>query len=210
MKLQARNSGFTLLELLTVLAMMTVVSTLGVSMFGSAVGVWREVGMRADMGLDANTVFESMQRDFDSVLSTRLSGVPLQGQSRIFSEDPRLWRMSLEDDEVSIPIFAVNPETGLKTPRLVTYYVDRLGEMPSLMRRDAAFDGEESTEANPGTKIAGGVFALRIEYNDGQSWSKEWKQAELPRATRVSLGLMNADRSYEQISRMATFEIRVK
>ena len=203
-----RRSGFTLIELLAVLAALSVITALGTGLLFRVVDAWRTTALRMDLGNTVETVFASMQRDFDSVLSARRSGVPLHGEERTFEDNQRFWRMGLENDRVILPLEAKNPQTSLAEPIAAMYQIDRSGCVPTLYRVLGPLGANPPEGAQE--ELAQGVLSMRLEYTDGKTWARTWNRAALPEAVRVSLVLMDTDRPFEQISRKRDFTIYVE
>ena len=71
----ARRAGFSLIEMLVVLAVLSVVTTLGVSAFASITGSYRATQRVFNLEHVAQKVFESVERDCAAVTSAELCGV---------------------------------------------------------------------------------------------------------------------------------------
>jgi prepilin-type N-terminal cleavage/methylation domain-containing protein len=205
--MKQRRAGFTLLELLTVLAVLAVVSTIGIGVFFSITDHWRETTLGMDLQKTANRVFDSMRRDIDQVVSTRRTGAPLWGERRLETEQ-RYQRVQLENDRFVLPIETLNPVTELHERYSVLYEIDRSGAAPALVR----VSGPLGARLPDGARevLAPGVLALRVAYYDGIDWQPEWKGPALPEAVRISLVLMDLVRPWEQIVREQTFNVYVK
>lgn len=209
--------GFTLLELLTVMAVLSVLTAIGIGVFFRVSDEWRVSTLRMDLNARAENVFAVMRDDFGQVLSAKLSGAFLWGESR--SQDVPLKPRGdgkerersfqrLEDDRFVIPVEFKNPQTGHAERVSVMYHIDRSGDAPKLMRTMGALGPNPPDGAKQ--VVAEGVLAMHVECEDGTGWQQNWSQAPLPRAVRVSLTLMDLNRSWEQLSRKETFTIYVK
>lgn len=204
-----RTRGFTLLELLVVIALMGVVSTLGTILFFEMNDSWRMMKHRADMDFQASQAFEALQDDFDHLVSPRLVGVPLQGLDGTVEDNERFYGQPLGDDQLSFPALVEVPG-GASRCALVRYYVDpktRGGE--SLLCQETLDFGVKPDQAVR-LPVAQGVVRFEAEYQaeDGQ-WFEKWDRPTLPSAVRVSLALVHPD-SGEQVTRKAVFPIRVR
>lgn len=203
-----RNTGFTLVEIIVVIGIMGVVSTLGFVIFGKLLVAQRVILGRTDLDQEAQTVFEAMARDFDQVLSAELSGVSVRGISgEAQMAGDAYANLSVEDDQVITPVarFADGPYGQVGQVR---YYIDREGRQTNLTRALGAL-GEESPNNQP-TQLSERVVAMHIQYLDKAShkWLPIWDKSELPQAVRVSLMLIG-DHPLAQVSRKAVFPINV-
>lgn len=212
-----RRDGFTLIELLTVLAVLAVVSTIGMSIFFKVSGEWRSSTLRLDLNALAGATFERLDRDFGHIASAKLSGEAFFGAQRSQDvpvkprgdgKDRERAFQRIEDDRLILPLEQENPETHRVERMNVMYQIDRNGSVPALVRTMGS--PGQMPPAGAQEKIAEGVLAMRIEYDDGASWKPDWNQASLPEAVRVSLTLMSPDRPWEQIARKQDFTIHVK
>jgi prepilin-type N-terminal cleavage/methylation domain-containing protein len=204
---KSRSPGFTLLEIIVVLALMGVVSTLGMVMFSRLSDLWKQTTVRTDLAATANAVFREMRQDFGQVVSPKLSGSIVKGTTRAAS-DSRFFRVSLDDDQVVIPVETVAGPDGRLQRLDVKYYIDRKDGAATLMRSMSVPGGAETASV----KVAGGVLAMAIEYSGkgpAPAWKREWKEAGPPSAVRVSVTLMDSTRPYEQIASKAVFPIEV-
>ncbi len=212
-----KRRGFTLLELLVALVLLSVVSGIGIRVFFRISDEWRVTSLRLDMNTEAERIFSELDRDFGRIVSAKLSGVSVVGETR--SQDvPLMARGSnkdterafqrMEDDCVVLPIAFTNGQSGQTERACVMYHIDRGGAVPALVRTLGAF----SSKPPEGAKqvVAKGVMALRVEYDDGSAWQPRWNRPELPKAVRISLTLQHPDRPWEQISRKAVFGVHVQ
>lgn len=207
-------SGFSLIELIVVLALLSVVSTLGLVAFFRVDARWRTDQVRGRLYASADAIFAEMREDFGRVLSSRLSGVPVRGVSNTYvdaREGSRFWHMGFEDDQFILPVESWNPVTGLIERHNVMYQIARDTGGCRLVRRYGAL--EEPVPAGASADLhsaAAEVLALCAEYSDGTSWQRGWNRPDAPRAVRVSLTLMDKNRYYEQISQKAVFTINAR
>ncbi len=212
-----RRAGFTLMELLTVLAVLSVVSTIGISLFFRINDEWRGTTLRLDLNSIAGRAFDRMERDFGHLASAKLSGAVLAGEQRsqdiplqprgMGKERERAFQRT-EDDRIILPIEQINAETQRMERLNVMYQIDRSGVAPALTRTLGASD--QMPPAGAKETIAEGVLAMRIEYDAGAGWQPNWSQAALPETVRVSLIVMSPDRPWEQLARKQVFSIHVK
>lgn len=208
--MMAKNSqtgGFTLFELLVVLAVLSVVSTIGVTAYSRVTGVWRLSAMRMELGSTADDIFNSIRRDMENVASSRRTGQAIQGID-VLSEEAMYGRVPLDNDRIILPIIQVGLNDTAE--RLaVRYHVQRDGFSDQLTRTLGPMDGAEPNGASQ--VIASNVLALDIEYLSGGAWQPSWSGSAQPEAVKVSITLSGADqRRGEQITRSSVFPVYVK
>jgi prepilin-type N-terminal cleavage/methylation domain-containing protein len=202
---QAR--GFTLFELLVVLAVLSVVSTIGVTAYSRVTGVWRISAMRMELGATADNIFNSIRRDLESVASSRRTGQVIQGID-VLSEDAMYGRVPLDNDRIILPIVQVGLN-GTAERVAVRYHVRRDGAPDQLTRTLGPMDGTEPNGASQ--VIANNVLALDIEYLSAGAWQPAWSGAEQPEAVKVNLTLTGSGQwRNEQITRSAVFPVYVR
>lgn len=210
MKTLRGRRGFTLLELLVVIGLMGVVSTLGTQLFFEMTDAWTSMRQRADLDAEADSAFRLIREDFEQLVSPRLAGVSLQGVDRSAQQDARYWGLPLNDDEMTFAVLA--PVSGSDSVRagLVRYRVERSDAegLADVLRREVRDIGLPPEKA-AGQTVALGVVRLELEYQaaDGQ-WLPAWDRPELPEAVRASLAMSHPD-SGEQVTRKAVFPVRV-
>ncbi|HNR34609.1 MAG TPA: type II secretion system protein, partial [Candidatus Hydrogenedentes bacterium] len=74
--------GFTLLELLTVIALMGVATTMGITMLFKVSDAWRETTRRMELDELASRIFNEMRKDFALVVSPAVDGASIRGSRR--------------------------------------------------------------------------------------------------------------------------------
>lgn len=208
MKKNPHSSGFTLFELLVVLAVMSVVSTIGVTAYSRITDVWRLSAMHMELGSTAEDIFQSIRRDMENVASSRLTGLALQGID-VLSEDAMYGRVPLDNDRLVLPIVQAGA-SGAAERLAVKYHVHREGEQISqLIRTLGPMDGSEPNGASQ--IIASNVLALDIEYLAGAVWQPAWSSNVQPEAVRVNITVSGAGQwRAEQVTRSAVFPVYVK
>ncbi|MBI2435096.1 MAG: prepilin-type N-terminal cleavage/methylation domain-containing protein [Candidatus Hydrogenedentes bacterium] len=204
------SRGFSLIEMLTVIALLAVMTTIGVNVFVTITGGWTQARKRSDLDNKAQTVFSTIKQDVEKLLSQRLSGVPLVGEQQSYQVGAAaspFYRISFEDDRMVLPIQDLDPVSGKTTDQNVMYHIDRTGETPALARVLGALGANPPAGATAAQWP--GVYSMRVEYFDGENWQPKWDQPALPRSVRVSLMIVDETRIDEQIARRATFGIHV-
>ena len=203
----SRSRGFTLLELILVISLMGVATTIGMVMFSRISDTWRQVTISTELNATADIIFNQVRQDLSEVVSAKLSGAAIKGTQQAV-RDKRFFKVSLEDDQIVIPVEIV-PGPDARLRRLdVKYHIDRKDGGSTLMRTSTAPGAAEGSSV----KVADGVLAMCIEYmgrQPGAAWQRDWTQAAAPSAVRVSVTLMDSVRTSEQAARKAVFPIRV-
>ena len=197
-----RRGGFTLLELLVSLAVLSVVSTLAVSAFISASDYWNDLCATVQLEKNATAALDSMGEDFARILPSRLSNTALRGTTGNFLDDSHFWQATFEDDRVEVAVDQYNAASKHRETATVAYSIDRHSKVPRLVR---TAKGSAATE----TVVAANVAGLRFSWYDGKQWSDAWEQAGLPRAVRVSLSLIDPVRPGRNLARTAVFNVNV-
>ena len=198
--------GFSLLELIVVIGVMGVVTSLGATTFVRMMDYWAAERGRVELERRAEYALDQMRQDFAAALSSNLSGAALFGESRVARQEDLYFGHDLADDQVFIPVQLPQASPGLVGAGLIRYVIDRT-EGHNLLRRTGELD-----EAIPsvGVNVAEGVLKMRVEYSAGDgAWVSDWTDQTSPRAVRVTLVLADPNRPAVQLSRKAVFPIRV-
>lgn len=204
----SRRSGFTLFELLVVIAVLSVVSGLGVYTYIGFSSLWRDQRARAELDQQAALVFQWLRRDAANLLPAHWDGAGILGEEGAY-QDPRYLRVTLQSDQLTLPVRGVHPETSLPEYYRARYHIVREGGVPALHRTLGGMDTVYANGAS--TPIARGVMDLHFEYHDGREWVAGWQREEHPEAVRVSITLGAGEPEYhEQISRAAVIPLRVR
>lgn len=207
MKRNPNSSGFTLFELLVVLAVMSVVSTIGVTVYARITDVWRVSAMRMELGATAEDIFRSIRLDMNNVVSSQRTGQAIRGVD-VLSEKDVYRRVPLDNDYVVLPILQTG--TNGATERLaIKYHINREGGADALTRTLGPMDG--SAPGGASQVIAANVLALDVEYLSDGTWQTAWSGTQQPEAVRVNITLTGSNQwRSEQITRSAVFPVYVK
>jgi len=194
--------GFTLIEVLVVLAVMSIATGIGATVFHQAMDKWSEIRTSAELQNTAERIFDAMRQDLADVASANVSGVALKSSQPIALPGGA----QLDMDEVTIPVVAAASGGGVLD---VTYRVFRKEDGSCGLARIV---GNTKHAPDDSGFMANGVLGMRCEFlpngADAQ-WRQNWEEPALPAAMRVSLLLSAPDRPYQKIARKAVFPIRV-
>lgn len=203
MNRRRRPAGFTLMEVLVVIALMGIVTTLGFNVFLKMTDAWQSTRTRTALDRTAAQAFNAIREDLSHVVSPSLVGLALSGVDGTTRDDTRFFGIDLGDDSLALSTLAPMGAEGVERAVVVKYYVRRGSGQETLVR---AIGSQE-------TEVAEGVVSLEFEYAapDGL-WQSEWNSDKLPKAVRVSMTLLNPDMAVqmgEQIVRKAIIPIYV-
>lgn len=206
--MKKNRRGFTLLELMVVLSLMGVVSTIGITGFFRMTDYWNTLQENLRLNKNAAIAFDAISGDMENMLSGTVVGVGLQGVHSDTEDSIHFWRITFEDDSIAFPVQLLNPLTNEYEQLILTYAVQRGNQEPCLIRKSAPLSQPDTIQNT--TIIAEDVTGMRIQYFDGSIWHQGWSRQDAPKLVRVSLSLIDGDRTDGQLSRTATFPVQVE
>jgi prepilin-type N-terminal cleavage/methylation domain-containing protein len=208
-----QKSGFTIIEIIVVIALMGIVTSLGTMAFIEMTQLWNQTRARAELDARADMIFKHFREDIGRIISPVISGVPVRGNSRTTKDNERFFDIELADDEIVLPVLMATVPDNNTVAATVLYHVEREGGSDTLVR--VAGDLSDETPSGARTEVAHGVLRFRVEYagmGGDADWVPGWSGPTLPQAIRVSLTLADPEISGgrgEQISRKAIFTVPV-
>lgn len=203
-----RGDGFSLLEITVVLSILSVVTAIGLSGFLRLSEYWRDLSEASRLQSEITNAYRFLGSDFENIVSPKWVTSGLQGRRGDTEDNLKFWRVSFEDDRISVPIEEYNPLTGVRNRYTAHYTIDRNEPVPRLMRHVTPLGGRP--ENGTGMIIARGISGMRIQYYFGRNWRPQWDVLEMPQAIRISLSVMEENRPERQWSRVAVFPVHVR
>jgi prepilin-type N-terminal cleavage/methylation domain-containing protein len=201
-----RNRGFTLVELIFVIAILGVLTTMGVVMFGLVNNLWAQTRARTELDARAEYALEQIRQDMAAFVSPALTGAPLQGRDNAMT-DPAFPGVQLASDSLLVPMRGLTA-TGGEVLAAAQYAVKSEGGERTLMRTPMGLYGEPA-KAKPVTVVPG-VVHFNVQYGGAEEkWQDNWDSVQSPSAVRVSLVLAEPERPERQAAREAIFAVRV-
>src|SRR5690606_31576431 len=147
----------------------------------------------------AQSIFDTMRADFQSIAPPALAGVPISGAEAEYPDPKRVLR-DMKNDSFSLPIYS---PANASTQR-VRYYVDRRNSHERIIRETSSLDSIESPAVETALYPQVNVAQLRCEFaahtENGLEWVLGWDRPEPPAAVRISMTLENPEFPYIQVS----------
>lgn len=208
-----RKNGFTLLELILVIALMGIATSLGVTMLFKVADAWRVTSNRCELDHRAAQIFKAIGNDMAEMLSPSATGVPFKAEAGTgtLDKDP-FYKTQVERDRLLVSAMLSSRDAANTAPVRadVEYVVENKENGSNLVRI------ERAPGMDPGkgvrTELDNAVISFRVESlarEAGATWQPGWTKATAPKAIRVSVVLANPNNPLEQIVRMAVFPVEV-
>lgn len=216
MKRLLPKTGFTLLELVVVVALIGGAATLGGTMLLKVISCWDQVSSRAELDSSADHAFEIIGMDIADLLAAKTSGVGMVGLVQTTHDEKIAPNAELADDTLVLPLRTSAGTHPVAAGARVIYRIERDNGRHLLVRTV----GDLTTEMPIGGRIElmpnADVLQLRVEFagRDGV-WQKSatgegWFEAkQMPSAIRVTLVIADATSGSEQITRSKVLPIHV-
>ncbi len=166
------NFGFTLIEMLIVVSMLSVISLAVYSSFNSGVKVWKRINQRIPEE-DLEIFFEGFSRDLRNTF--KFTGLNLLGK----------------EDKVEFPTLVHSPSLNKRTVGKVVYFYNPQEELFNREQRDFVeiYMGEKGAVRQSLENIKSLKF--RYYFYDEEIkeylWEDEWIEEELPLAVKIEL-----------------------
>ncbi len=208
------RAGFTLIELLVVTSIIGLVMAVGTSTLYGVIAAWNERQAVAELDAKADLALESIRRDIADTLSFDVSGIAIEGATRSVQDSRTYPPAQHRDDQLAVPIRAMDPNRPLAVPAKVGYHVERAGGVGVLVRTVGTLSGgfpeTNRIEVIPNARVMG--FAVQyLAPGPGAVWVDEWNQPGQPAAVGVSLSIEDPDRPAQfQVSRQIVVPVHVR
>lgn len=197
--------GFSLIEIITVLAILSVLSTIGVVVFSKVMDYRKQTEIKQKINVGFLRFVCRLQEDLDQLVSPTFTDGRIIGERRV-EDKKRYQSVPLDDDWFSLPILYENGKGECSVVQ-VKYYIDRgLGAVPCLVRVLSTSKAENPDGARE--IVLPGVWAMRIFYHDGNTWLDHWREVGYPKGIKVCLVLADENRVWEQSVREYTYWIK--
>ncbi len=210
---RTRRRGFTLVEVLTAVAIMSIVTTMGVKSFATLTSAWNETRILSELTQSIEIAFDSIHRDTEDVLSANLSGVSISGEHRNLENVREFEKAADADDRIVLPVQGNVSGRSLQISASVQYSVSRSGERSELIRTKDQLGSPAPAKGRQVVLSGADTTRFRVEYATGDPahpWADTWNESQLPLAVRVSIVAASMDRPWLQVSRKRVFPINVK
>lgn len=200
-----RDAGFSLLELVIVIGLMGVVTTIGMGAFTDLTGAWHDTQALSEMRAAAGDALEIIREDIERVPSSTLTGAKIIGRNDTRTGIDRVYhQLAMANDQVVLPV------RGVPGVSKVQYVLDHSDGHALVRIVHAAENSSEPARARVVERFD--VVRMRIEYQEraNSEWFGAWDREDYPANIRVSLTLVNRADPTEQVARKATFRVRVR
>lgn len=214
MTILRRKSGFTLLEMIMVIALLGVATTFGVTMLFKISDAWRKTSVRCELDNRAEHIFKSIRQDMAEMLSPSATGLPLkiEAGTGTFEVDKPVIKVQVERDRFLVPTkLTMRDDPKAELMHVDVEYAVESKEGVCRLIRIERLPGEAENKWKR-SELDNAVISFHVETLDrepGAAWQSGWAKATAPRAVRVSVVLANPNNPLDQIVRMAVFSVEV-
>ena len=209
MKQLHSRQGFTLIDLIVVLALLAVVTSMGTVLFVRMNDLWSELKIGAELDARAQQVFSAIESDLSQAVNSQIAGFGLKGVQGSVKGGRQILNQIFVQDSFTLPV-QVPMIGGGSAAALVGYGIEPSedGSDWVLVRTQKPIRGEGEPAK---LKLAEGIVQMRVEYaGETGAWQQEWTLPGHPRAVRVSLSLgLPGNTERMQSARKAVFEVNV-
>ena len=208
-----RKNGFTLLELIMVITLMGVATTLGVTMLFKISDAWRKTSVRCELDNRAGRIFDAIEKDMAEMLSPSATGMPLKAEAGTGTlEEKTFYKVQVERDRLIVPTkLAMRDDPKAELTHVDVEYAIESKEDGCRLMRIERLPGEAEGKWKR-FELDKAVISFRVESlarESGATWQPGWTNTTAPRAVRVSVVLANPINPLDQIVRMAVFPVEV-
>jgi len=190
--MKKRNSGFTLIEMLLVMAMLAVVSLAIYTMFSNSVKIWQRIHMSIPVE-DVDIFFEKFTSDIKNSMKFKTIGFSGKEESLGFAAP--VYSARMDKRTVGEIRYTFNPYSG-KVKREIRDY-------------SQAYLGEEKAAQELLTSVK--EFKIRYYTYDVEKkeyiWQNEWQGEGLPLAVKVEIEIKNDNEQAEIYARTVSIPV---
>lgn len=192
-----RRRGFSLIEMIVVLGIMSIAVGLGSTVFLQMNDNWQRIRRVAELEARAQQIFAAIRADAQNILPERITAVPVAFELRQYYDDDEYDAAPLADGSLVLPVFtALGADQRVGAAR-VRFAIDRSGPTPKLMRTTGGLYGD-GPQGNASI-VADGVYGFAVDPLAGAE-----------RALRISVLLADDRQPDDQIARTAVVPLRVE
>jgi prepilin-type N-terminal cleavage/methylation domain-containing protein len=173
-----RRAGFTLAELLVSIAIIGVVSGLGLRAYTLAIDYYGEARSEGETDQAIQTALRSIEEDITSTLPSSITGVGIAGTKQPYDGG--------EDAALVVPTSVPTMATGRAAAAWVKYEIRRDTDGTRLVR--TAVPLHQPFPPNGGAEVLAGVHGFRVDYlNEAGTWLDQWSGNASPVAVRITV-----------------------
>ena len=200
-----RRAGFTLFELLVVIALMGVVTTLGLQTYGSMTTRWNDAQARSNMQSAAGRALESIRRDIAMAPPASFTGQGMLGEPGTARHEDLFWGVDLADDSFVVPVPDPDDPGRLL---LIRYFIERGRTTARLVRVASAADEGQNSRVVVAENVV--AMAARFRETPTSPWEAAWNHNRMPAQVAISLVMMDPRNPGSQIARREVVSVHAR
>ncbi len=182
--IRKNNSGFSLVELLVVMVMLSVISLAIYSTFNNGFKIWQKVNQPLEQQ-DLGIFFDKLAQDLSNCLHS--ANIPFSGSLNTLTIPTLVFSPRLKIKSLGSVDYFYDPQAGFvyRQTKDFSQLYNRQQESPVLLLKEIRF------------------FRFEYYYFDAEKqtylWQEEWLSTGLPLAVRVVLGFNDSDENNQFI-----------
>jgi len=185
-------TGFTLLEMIVVMAILGVVTSVIYTCFRGSTSSWTTGDARSQRCQNARAVLEIMGRDLKQAITKSATDLEFYGVDATWTDTEVTPSVLRAADGVYFTASSNYPNAAADYDlEEVGYYLDTGNRYICRMENDTI---DSDLTDGTGTELGLHVIGLNLRYHDGASWSDAYAQSEtLPTAVEITLTVEDED-----------------